>query len=311
MKKGTNKKKRFDKKNAVRFKIVPRDADDPVANDPTSSKFVLQPVGSDATAEVQAKILKGLPQEYLRAEEPDHEEMFQYLPNHGGGFKYLDKRKENGISNVAHDYDYSQHLREIGGGTFVPTEGYAVEADPRMKMTKGEVESPGLVSPAASKAANSSAEQEKKSSSSSSSIVQFVLPVGPEIINDKKKRVKNPNVRATHDFYDALEGDNAQYEYEDLLDDFIQVACGNSVPEHYKAAEEDSKKGGGGDIEVGTDEKCPSAEDLSDVDKKIAAMMAAGMTEDDLDFDEDEVDVFFIVRLCTVLSYSRYVPRIV
>jgi len=62
---------------------------------------------------------------------------------------------------------------------------------------------------------------------------------------------------------------------------------------------------------VGTDEKCPSAEDLSDVDKKIAAMMAAGMTEDDLDFDEDEVDVFFIVRLCTVLSYSRYVPRIV
>jgi len=62
---------------------------------------------------------------------------------------------------------------------------------------------------------------------------------------------------------------------------------------------------------VGTDEKCPSAEDLSDVDKKIAAMMAAGMTEDDLDFDEDEVDVFFIVRLCTVLSYSRYAPRIV
>jgi len=41
---------------------------------------------------------------------------------------------------------------------------------------------------------------------------------------------------------------------------------------------------------VGTDEKCPSAEDLSDVDKKIAAMMAAGMTEDDLDFDEDEDD---------------------
>jgi len=268
MKKGGGKKKRFDKKNAVRFSVVPRDMDDPLVHDPKSSNFVLKPVGSKASAETQAKILQKLPQDALEAVDTEPEETFRYLPNLARkGPNYMKSSRSKGLSEVPHDYDYSQHMREMGGGTFVPADGYSTELDPRMREAKPV------------------AEADAESSSSTS----FKLPVGPEIINDKKMRaavVQSQAAEATHDFFDALEGDEAEGEYEELLDDFIQVAMGDQVPEHYED-KNDAETSQRGD-EKAQDHKKEDYDGMDDIDAKIMAMMAAGELGQFQDEDEDD-----------------------
>jgi len=97
-------------------------------------------------------------------------------------------------------------------------------------------------------------------------------------------------VKATHDFFDALEGDDADYEYEDILDDFVQVALGDNLPEHYKGAEEvvDVRRGKESEGN-GQDEKVPSSVgEMDDIDAKILQIMTEGGLGEDEDEDEDD-----------------------
>lgn len=256
-KSGSRKKKRSAKKNTIRFALVRRSADDPLASDPSKGKMVLQPIMSTADEKAQARMLKWLPQDCLQSVEPAEEPAdFAYLRQ---AQKLADDGGNEGLSELPHDYDYSQHLREIDPSMLYTGEDeYDVSRDPRYRP-RGD----GKASD--TKSAEAKAADAKANAGASD-----------DYINDPRARakkgiVKGRGVRATRDFFAVLESDNEE-EFEELEDDFMLKAMADDPDDDVDEAGDSAGEEG--------DEKVPPGAAAA-----IAALLAEEGGEDD---DEDE-----------------------
>ncbi len=216
-----------------------------------SSRMVLKPVGSRASAETQARILKSLPQEHLEMTGFDDD----FAPIEPKQPFYMSYESSRGLSELPHDYDYSQHMREMGGigGHYEPAAGmkeYDPEKDPRNKAyketdIKNEKKSQATGS---AEAKQTSCTEAKKTNEVTEKPSNPTKLVNPAAVNDEKTRVElgmydgGREVMATHDFLTALDSDNDLEEYEEIADDFIFAAQDDN--------EEEVEEQEGGDAKV-------------------------------------------------------------
>lgn len=229
------KKRQFiDKKKSVRFAVVHRDQRDPLAAGDESSSYVLQPVRSKAKMKTQAKILTELPQDCLQFEGLEGEdEAGEFFDAREAKEQELAKQ-EAAAARVPWGYDYSQHMKEIGQGTFVPSETfYDAKTDdmrsrpavaPKSKDLGPKVMVGGIALPASVFASES---EERVGALGRAKDVDMSAfgAVRPE--------------QAGRDFVECLEGDFEEGEYEEILDDFFATANASG------SEDEDEKAGSG------------------------------------------------------------------
>jgi hypothetical protein len=104
-------KKRVDKKNALTFHVVHRSVQDDTGSI-EGGAFYLQP----AQAHIGPQHLPAdFPNEVLHLA---NSQQRQQQPTASGHERFISALKEE--SFLSHDYDYSQHLRPMGGGVFIP-----------------------------------------------------------------------------------------------------------------------------------------------------------------------------------------------
>lgn len=225
------KKKQFiDKKKSVRFAVVHRDQRDPLAFKDESSAYVLQPVRSKAKMKTQAKILTELPQDCLQFEglEGD-DETGEFFDAREAEEEELSKKEAN-AARMPWGYDYSQHMKEIGKGTFVASKAFfdATTVDmrsrpavaPESKDLGPKVSVGGVALPASVFASETEA---------------HVGAMAHAEVDMSEFGAVRPE-QAGRDFVECLEGDFEEGKYEEILDDFFATA---------NAEVEDEKTGSG------------------------------------------------------------------
>lgn len=107
------KKKFFDKKSAVKFKVVHRSQYDPLIADENAPKYVLVPVAGDV-ARADEFVNYDVGEGYESGEEAGKDSKYSRLEKQAQYGVYYDD-----------DYDYMQHLREVGA-----TDAVVIEAAP-------------------------------------------------------------------------------------------------------------------------------------------------------------------------------------
>ena len=140
-----NKSKRFDKKNAHRFALMHRSHHDPLFDVPGASKFVLRPQTENPDTEefleeLQSRVDMEARNAYekMKREELENaggeelDQLFREEKDEDGNIVLrrrpivLEDVNEFGVAKDG--YDYNQHTKTMGEGTFVATDGSVVNA---------------------------------------------------------------------------------------------------------------------------------------------------------------------------------------
>lgn len=194
------KNKFIEKKDAITFSLVRRSQLDPLAHDPSASKYVLQPTYVPKKQD-PAKIPK-IPADIIFDSQVYSRGLVAEAAKSRKDFRDAMTRESEAL---VHDYDYSQHLKSIDDGEFVAAEG----VDPGLghlhtARQQDRAEDPELV--AALQALQGTMGED-------ASAVAFGKKDFPLA------------VRNTKDFLEALEGgDDLGERFQEIQDDFVAVA---------------------------------------------------------------------------------------
>jgi len=183
---GRKKKQFIDRSKAQHFHVVHRsqqDVEKVHADDyATPSEFVLiptLPLNEQRKLKKEGQSIAGAKPETMNASRKDHVDQFG-MPNDG--------------------YDYSKHMKQMGGGTFISPEGKVVANNPFPEEQKADFDLPSDVLPGA--------EEER----------QFEAITISENVMDQ-------------DMYEALFGEHIDENFEEILDDFVVTASADPAEE--------------------------------------------------------------------------------
>lgn len=128
-----NKNRRFDKKKGVTFHVVQRSFQDPLGDNPNSSKFVLQP---DIETEAEYERMLSVVGENQDCISHDFRRDYydSYDTNHSREYNHYDPKL------MPHEYDYSKHMKPIDEKRFMAAKDEDIPATTKnfMKLvTKG------------------------------------------------------------------------------------------------------------------------------------------------------------------------------
>ena len=204
-----NKSKRFDKKGSHRFVVMHRSHLDPLYDVPGASKMVLQPATDKLETEefledLQTKLDEEAQEQYTlmkeaakAAEEGDAENGSVLLKKIDT--QMLDIVNEYGLPNDG--YDYSQHTKEMGQGTFVAADGSVMNASAVATAPAKGTE--GLASEVATMAVSSFTASKEEHARQYDSVALSTRDMADDVA-------------------DALDGGEG---FEELADDFFDLAA--------------------------------------------------------------------------------------